>query len=310
MLNASPSPIQCPQSLLNQTAALPPIRTAIVNAVNDVALQSAWDAAKAGIITPVLIGDLVQMSAAAQSVGWDISAVEVIGAADETQAATIAAQAAGRGDVASLMKGHLHTDIFMRAILNRDAGLRQGRPLTHVFYLTLPDQDGAMLLTDCALNPAPDVELKKAIVSNAIALAHATGIPRPKVALLSATEVPNKHIPSSLEADELKQWAAGAITDADVDGPLAFDLAVSPEATRIKGITSNVAGAADIIIVPEIVSGNALYKMLVHYARACAGGIVLGAKVPIILTSRADPPAARLASAALSAIAVHADSQS
>ncbi len=303
MLSASPPPIQCSQQLLDQTKSLPAIRTAIVNAINDVALQSARDATEAGIITPVLIGERAQMAAAAQSIGWDISRFEQIEALDETAAANAGAQAAGRGDVASLMKGHLHTDVFMRAILNREAGLRLGQPFTHIFHLTLPGDDGALLLTDCALNPAPDLELKKAITRNAVTLARATGIARPKVAVLSATEVPNKHIPSSLEADELKHWAVSAMPDADLDGPLAFDLAVSAEATRIKGITSNVAGAADIIVVPEIVAGNALYKMLVHFAGACAGGIVLGAKVPIILTSRADPPAARLASAALAAIA-------
>ncbi len=305
MLNARARAIQAPQNLLAQTRSLPAIRTAIVNAVNDVALQSARDAVEAGIITPVLIGERAQMAAAALSIGWDISGFEQIDAPDETAAANAGAQAAGRGDVASLMKGHLHTDVFMRAILNREAGLRLGAPFTHIFHLTLPGDDGALLLTDCALNPAPDLELKKAITRNAVTLARATGIARPKVAVLSATEVPNKHIPSSLEADELKHWAAAALTDADLDGPLAFDLAVSAQATRIKGITSPVAGAADIIVVPEIVAGNALYKMLVHFAGACAGGIVLGAKVPIILTSRADPPAARLAAAALAAIAAH-----
>lgn len=302
MLEPLKTPIECPAQLLATARQSPPVRTAIINADNDVALESAREATDAGIIIPILVGDLDAMRRAAEAIDWDIGTLQVIDASGEEAAAMAGAQAAGRGEVDAVMKGNLHTDIFMRAVLNRDAGLRQGQPLTHVFHLTLPGQSGALIMTDCALNPAPDVDLKKTILQNAVAVARATGIARPKVALLSATEVPNKHIPSSMEAVEIKDWAAGAVPDADVDGPLAFDLAVSQEAVAIKAVSSTVAGGADVILVPEIVAGNALYKMLVQYAGACAGGLVVGAKVPVLLTSRADPPPARLASAALASI--------
>lgn len=302
MLTSSAPEPTCPDWLLTKARRAQPVATAIVNAVNDVALQSARDATDAGIITPVLVGEGDAMKRAADSIGWDIATFEVIEANGEQAAAEAGAKAAGGGAVGALMKGHLHTDIFMRAALSRDAGLRIGKPLTHHFHLTLGDQPSGLIITDAALNPAPDATIKQAIITNAVALSKATGIARPKVALLSATEVPTDKVPSSVEARDLAAWARDHVNDADVDGPLAFDLAVSPQAVAIKGVTSPVAGAADIIVVPEIVSGNALYKAMVQYLGACAAGVVLGAKVPILLTSRADPPAARLASAALAGL--------
>ncbi|MEO1264944.1 MAG: bifunctional enoyl-CoA hydratase/phosphate acetyltransferase [Pseudomonadota bacterium] len=293
--------VRCPAWMLEKARQQggKPVRTGVVNAVNAVVMESARDAAAAGAIEPVLIGEASAVRAAAVEVGWDIGAYEVIDAAGEDAAAAAGATAAGAGRLGALMKGHLHTDVFMRAVLNREAGLRTGAPLTHVFHLTMPGQDRALILSDCALNPAPDVEVRKAIIKNAVAVARATGDARPKVALLSATEVISPHIPSTGESEELAAWAAANISDADVQGPLAMDLAVSLDAARVKGIDGPVAGAADVVVVPEIVSGNALYKGLVHFASACAAGLVVGAKVPIMLTSRADPAAARLASAAL-----------
>ena len=293
--------VQCPAWLLESArkGASEPIRTGVVNAINEVALESARDAEQAGIIKPVLIGNPEEIEAAAQRIAWDVSNFEIIRANGEQEAAAAGAMAAGRGELGALMKGHLHTDVFMRAVLNRDAGLRMGKPLVHVFLLTMPGRQGSLIISDCALNPKPDVEAKKAIIAYCTTLAKATGIARPKVALLSATEVVSEHIPSTGEAEELTKWAATDFVEADVRGPLAFDLAVSADAARVKGITGKVAGAADVIVVPEIVTGNALYKALVQFAGACASGIVIGAKVPIILTSRADPPAARLGSAAL-----------
>ncbi len=291
--------VECSPSLLRAVRGAKPVRTAIVNAVNAVALESARDAMEAGLIVPVLFGNTEAIRFAADSIGWDIAAVEVVAATGEEAAANAAAMAAGAGTVEALMKGHLHTDVFMKAVLNKEAGLRMGRPLTHIAYLTFPGRSRAFFLSDGALNPAPDVEARKAIIQNAVTLAHALGIQRPKVALISATEVVSPKVPSTTESVELTKWAKTAMPDADVDGPLAFDLAVSPEAVRIKGIASPVAGAADILIVPEIVSGNALMKSMTQFLGACLGGVVVGAKVPILLTSRADPPAARLASAAL-----------
>lgn len=292
---------ECPQSLLKAARGGKPVRTAIVNAVNTVALESARDATEAGIIEPVLVGDLIEIRKAAGQLGWDIGIYEVIEASGEDAAALAGAMAAGKGRVDALMKGHLHTDSFMKAVLNKEAGLRMGKPLTHISHLTVPGRDGWIMLTDGALNPMPDVEMKKSIIQNVVRLAHALGNSRPKVALLSATEVISPRIPSTGDAAELARWAKAAVPDADVDGPLAFDLCVSPEAAKVKGVKGPVAGAADILIMPEIVVGNALMKMMTQYMGACMAGIVMGAKVPILLTSRSDPPPARLASAALAA---------
>ncbi len=296
------SVVECPLSLLQAAKGSHPARTAIVNAVNAVAMESARDATQAGVIEPVLVGNLNEIRKAADAIGWDIGVYEIIEADGEDAAALAGAMAAGKGRVEALMKGHLHTDSFMKAVLNKEAGLRMGQPLAHIAHLTLPGRAGSLIMSDGALNPAPDVEQKKAIIKYTVHLAKALGNARPKVALLSATEVVSPKIPSTGEAVELTKWAKEGVPDADVDGPLAFDLAVSPEAVEIKGIKgSPVAGQADILIVPEIVTGNVLMKTLIRFMGACLGGVVVGAKVPIILTSRADSPAARLASAALAA---------
>lgn len=297
------STVTCPVDLLERARKRAPLRTAVVNAVNAVVMESVRDAANAGVIEPLLVGEPNAVRAAAEAVGFDISGMEVVDGSGEEGAAASGAQLAASGRAEAVMKGHLHTDVYMRALLQRDAGLRIGRPFTHVSHLTLPGRAGEMIVSDGALNPAPDLELKKAITTNAVAVACALDINRPKVAFLSATEVPNERIPSSMDAVELKAWSAGALPEADCDGPLAFDLAISAEATRIKGIQSPVAGQADVIIVPEIVAGNTLFKSMTMLMNACLAGVVMGAKVPIILTSRADPPAARLASAALASIA-------
>lgn len=297
------APAQCPASLLEAARGRPPIRTAVVNAGNDVVMESVRDAVAAGLIDPLLIGDPDSIRRHGEAVGFDTASFTIDPAADEESAAVQAAVHASRGEVGAIMKGHIHTDVFMKALLDKKHGLRTGRRLSHVFHMTTPLREGALLISDGALNTHPDLETKKAILLNAVELAHALGLARPHVALLSATEEPTDRIPSSVEAAALRDWARENVRDAEVEGPLAFDLAVSPEAVRIKGITSPVAGRADVLIVPDIVSGNALFKMMVHFMGACAAGIVMGAKVPILLTSRADPPAARLASAALAAIA-------
>lgn len=293
---------ECPQSLLSAVRSMAPLRTAIVNAGSAVVMESAFDATSAGVIEPLFFGDTDTIVKLAGELEWDISGYQIIHAADGTNAADTAAQAAGNGEAAAVMKGHIHTDVFMRALLARSANLRTKRRLTHVFHMTVPGREGQILITDGAVNIHPDIETKKAIIHNAVDLARALGIKRPKVALLSATEEPMEQMPSSMEARTLSDWARDDVADADVFGPLAMDLALSAEAARIKGLEHPVAGQADIIVVPDIVTGNALFKMMVHYMSACAAGIVLGAKVPILLTSRADPPAARLASAALAAI--------
>ncbi|MGI9413228.1 MAG: bifunctional enoyl-CoA hydratase/phosphate acetyltransferase [Hyphomicrobiales bacterium] len=297
--------VECPPELLEAVKGLPPLRTGVVNAVSEVVLQSVRDAARAGVIDPVLFGDQQAIETGAKAFGAGLAGVEIFAAGGEKEAAELAAHAAGRGEIDALMKGHVHTDIFMRAALDRDAGLRTGRRLAHVFSMTVPGRAGNLLISDAALNTHPDLETKKAIIENVIELAHAMGAERPRIALLSATEEPTEAIPSSMEAAELERWASTNVAAADVQGPLALDLAVSDEAARIKGVTGAVVGRADALVVPDIVTGNALFKMMVQFMNACAAGIVLGAKVPILLTSRSDPPAARLASAALAVLVNH-----
>ena len=301
--------VECPQSLLRAARSAQPLRTAIVNAGAAVVMESAYDAASAGIIEPVFFGDRDAIEKFASQLDWDVSDYQITATADEESAANAAAGAAGSGDVAAVMKGHIHTDVFMRALLNRNANLRTERRLTHIFHMTVPGREGELLLTDCAVNIHPDVETKKAVIQNAVDLAHAVGLEMPNVALLSATEEEMEQMPSSIEAKVLTDWAEDKVEAARVFGPLAMDLALSPDAARTKGVDHPVAGHADVIVVPDIVTGNALFKMMVHYMNACAAGICLGAKVPILLTSRADPPAARLASAALAAIVGNHDGQ-
>jgi len=294
-----------PSSLIDATADLPPLRTAIVNAGTPLVMESVQLATESRILEPVLFGKREDIEDSARSLDWDISGLEIVDADDEAVAATEAAFAAGSGDVAAVMKGHVHTNTLMRAILNKNVGLRTGRRLAHIFAMFLPERPGPLLISDAALNVAPDEETHQAIILNCIDVARALGISRPKIALLSATEEPSDAVPSSMHAARLSDWAASEIDNADVFGPLALDLAVSPESAKIKGISNPVAGHADAIVVPEIVAGNALFKLMVHFMGACAAGIVTGAKVPVLLTSRADPPSARLASAALAAIYQH-----
>ena len=296
-----PEPI-APPSLLAVADDKPPERVGIVNAGRDVVMQSAKRAFEADLIEPVFYGDRKEIERLARALDWSIKDFDIINTSDEHTAATLAANAAGRGELDMLMKGHVHSDVYLRAILNRDAGLRTEHRLTHVFSMTFPGSDKPLLLTDAAVNAVPDFETSKSIVANALKVANYLGIARPKVAFLSATETPNKHIPSSITAHELSDWAKGEFSNADFCGPLAFDLCVSQEAADIKGIDDPVAGNADIIVVPGIVSGNAILKVMVHMIGACSAGVVMGAKVPIILTSRAAPPAARLASIALASL--------
>jgi phosphate acetyltransferase len=201
------------------------------------------------------------------------------------------------------MKGQLHTDVFMKSAVSRDAGLRTGHRFVHIFHITHPDGGRPILISDAAVNVEPNMETRHAAIIEVTALLHRLGTARPKIAILSATESPIPSVPSAMEGRALADWAKINVPDADVSGPLALDLILSPEAVATKKLTDDpVAGQADAIIVPDIVSGNALFKAFVYLTGACAAGIVTGAKVPILLTSRADPPAARIASVALAAI--------
>ena len=298
----SNSKIECPPGLLEKAKLLPVVRTAIVNAGSELPMASAKAAQAECLIEPVFFGQSDAIKNHAEILDWDISGLEIIEAGTESIAAEYAAEHASKDLVGAIMKGDIHTDVFLRKLIDKRWQLRTERRLTHLFHMSTPSNERALLITDAAVNVQPDLKTRQSIVENAVGLAHSLDIKEPKVAMLSATEVVSDAIPSSKEAGELAEWASSNIKGALFCGPLAFDLAVSPEAARIKKVTHPVAGNSDIIVVPEIVAGNALFKMMVYFMGACAAGVVLGAKLPILLTSRADPPEARLASAALASI--------
>jgi len=298
-------PYECPSELLRMAQALPPVPTAIANAGAALPLESARLAQEAGLIEPLLVGVPRAIAQAAEKISWNINRLRIIAADGEEAAACAAASLCRDGEAGALMKGQLHTDAFMLGILRRDSGLRTTRRLTHVFHMTIPGSSRALLITDAAVNVAPDVNTRVQALRNAVDLARALGMEKPRVAVLSATEDVTDRMPSSVDAAEIAERARREVHDALICGPLAFDNALSPAAAALKGIDDPVAGNADILIVPNIETGNALFKMMVYFMSACAAGIVLGAKVPAILTSRADPPEARLASAAIASILAH-----
>ena len=299
----SQDPFLCPQELLDQARADRPTPTAIAGAASAVALESARAASDEGLIEPILVGAPQEIADLAAKMDWDISQLRVVAANGEAEAARQAVALCRSGEAEALMKGQVHTDTLMRAVVNREEGLRCGLRLSHVFYMTAPNRSGALAITDAAVNVAPGVDQRLDIARNAVTLFHALGNAEPKVAVLSATESENPAMPSSLEAAEIAKRAnAGEVEGAVFAGPLALDLAVSPQAAALKGVENPVVGQADILLVPNIETGNALFKAMVYFMSATAAGLVLGAKVPIVLTSRADPPEARLAATALAAI--------
>ncbi len=281
-----------------------PRTVAVVQPVSAVALGAALEGARDGFIRPILVGDAARIRAVAAHEGLSLDDVPVVEAGDDADAARRGVALVRAGEAQMLMKGHLHTDDFLRPVLDRDAGLRVGRTMSHAFACYLPQRvyPKALLLTDGAFNIAPDVDAKAAIVQNAVELAHALGIVMPKVAVLAATEDVNPAMQATVDARELRDRnREGRIAGALVDGPFAFDNAISREAARTKGIDSPVCGDPDVLLVPTLEAGNMLYKEMVYFCGAITPGLVLGAAAPIILTSRADPPAARLASCALAA---------
>ncbi len=293
-------PFVCPPSLVTDLADAQPQPMAVVAANSAVVLESAWMALRHGLVEPVLVGDPARIKGIADEIGWTLAGCRIVPAEDDAAAARTSVALARRGEVAALMKGHIHTDMLMRAVLDKREGLRTGRRMTHVFHMSVPYSTRELIISDAAINVAPDIEMKLDIVRNAVGLAHALGNPHPRVALLSATEEPSEKMPSSMEAAAVvRRLEAEGLPDCDVYGPLAIDNAVSPVAARLKSIEHPVAGNADILVVPNIETGNALFKMMVYFIGATAAGIAVGATVPIVLTSRADPPEARVAAAAL-----------
>jgi phosphate acetyltransferase len=293
---------------LERCKDLPAITTSVCWPLSDVALRGAVEAAEAGIIKPTLVGPESQLKALAKKIGVDISRFPILGAATDEQAAQLSVAMCGDGRALAMMKGSLHTDELMKAAMVRETGLRTSRRISHVFVMDTPAYARTLLITDAAINIEPELEDKVHIVQNAIDLAHALGIPEPKVALLSAIETVNPKIKSTLDAAALCKMAErGQITGGVLDGPLAFDTAVSVKAAQIKGLVSRVTGQADILVVPDLESGNMLAKQLEYLGGAQLAGIVLGTKVPVILTSRADSAATRLTSCAVAVLLHYAN---
>lgn len=295
------------EMLLEACKLLEPITVAVVHPCDDVSLTGAIDAAKAGLITPLLVGPQQRIRAVAEREGIDLAPYQIIDVEHSHAAAARAVELVRLGEAEALMKGSLHTDELLAEVVNKVTGLRTNRRISHCFIMDVPTYPKPLIVTDGAVNIAPDLKAKADICQNAIELAQVLRITTPKVAILSAVETVTPDIPSTIEAAALCKMAdRGQIVGGLLDGPLALDNAISMEAARTKKIVSPVAGQADILLVPDLEAGNILAKQLTFLARAEAAGIVLGARVPIILTSRADTVRARLASCAVAVLLVHA----
>jgi phosphate acetyltransferase len=295
------------ERLIARAKALPAPRTLVVHPCDETSLRGALEAADAGIIVPVLVGPSGKITAVAQEHKLDISRLEIVDAPHSDAAAALAVRMIHEAKGELLMKGSLHTDELMRAVTASATGLRTARRISHVFVMDVPTYAETLFITDAAINIFPDLDAKRDIVQNAIDLFTEGGLGTPRVAVLSAVETVTAKIPSTIDAAALCKMAErGQITGGLLDGPLAFDNAIDPEAARIKGLGGPVAGRAQILVVPDLEAGNMLAKNLTFLTKADAAGIVLGARVPIILTSRADSVRARLASCAVAALYVDA----
>ncbi|MCL2468681.1 MAG: bifunctional enoyl-CoA hydratase/phosphate acetyltransferase [Alphaproteobacteria bacterium] len=291
-------------AVIEKAKTYPPLRTAVVHPTDNTSITGMDEARRAGLIEPILVGPETKIRAAAEAAGVSLDGCTIMDVPHSHAAAVESVSLAREGKVGALMKGSLHTDELMSAVVHREKGLRTESRMSHVFVMDVPTYKFPLLITDAALNIAPDLDTKRYITQNAIYMAHALGLANPKVAILAAAETVSTTMPATLDAAVLCKMAdRGQIVGATLDGPLAFDNAISMEAARIKGIDSPVAGQADLLVVPNIEAGNMLAKQLAYLGAAEAAGLVLGARVPVMLTSRADPPQARLASAALAVLA-------
>jgi phosphate acetyltransferase len=296
--------IICPEKLLKLAKTKGPVKVVIVNAGKAVSIESSKQAFDEGLIEPVFIGDKKVIETLASEIKWDISKFEIIDEPVENNTAPIAAKMASEGKIKIIVKGHIHTDVLMKAVLKRDLNLIGKKRLSHVWHMTLEKNDKPFIITDGALNVLPKLETKMHILKNSVDFAKRIGINKPKVSVLSATEEVLESVPSSIDAKELSDRAKAEGIDAEVFGPMAFDNSVSEKAAQIKGIKNSVAGKADILLVPSVETGNGLVKMMIYFMGACAAGVVVGGKVPVVITSRADSAPARIASIAAAIVAL------
>jgi len=296
--------IICPNNLLNLAKKSGTIDAAIVNAGEIFPMESVHKAVEHNLINPIFIGDANQIKKYAEKLNWNISEYKIIDEKIENNTAPIAAKLASDDHVKIIVKGHIHTDILMKAFLKRNLNLIGKKRLSHVWHMTLDSDDKPFIITDGVVNVLPKLEVKMHILKNAVDFAHKIGISRPKVSILSATEEVIKSVPSSIEADLITQKAKEENINADVFGPLAFDNSVSKKSAAIKKIKNDVAGNSDILLVPNVETGNALVKMMIYFMGGCAAGVVIGGKAPVVITSRSDESEARLASIAASIVAL------
>ncbi len=293
-----------PRNLLNAALKKKGVKAGIVNAGKPLPMLSIQSAVNENLIEPIFIGDKKEILKCAEDLNWDISKYEIINEPNENSTATIAAKLASEKKIKIIVKGHIHTDILMKEVLKREYNLLGKSRLSHIWHMTLKEDDKPLIITDGALNVLPNVKTKMHILKNVINFSNRIGINRPKIAVLSATEEILDSVPSSKEADEITKLAKEEKLNADVFGPLAFDNSISKKSANIKGIKNNVAGIADVLLVPSVETGNGLVKMLIYFCGACAAGVVVGGKVPVVITSRSDEAPARLASIAAAVVAL------
>ena len=296
--------IICPNNLLDRAHQKKGVKAGIVNAGKPLPMLSVQDAVNENLIDPIFIGDKKEILNCAKNLNWDISAYELIDEPVENNTAAIAAKLASENKIKIIVKGHIHTDVLMKEVLKREYNLLGKTRLSHIWHMTINKDDKPLIITDGALNVLPNIKTKMHILKNVINFSNRIGIERPKIAILSATEEVLDSVPSSLDAAELTKLAKEENLQADVFGPLAFDNSISKKSAGIKGIKNDVAGLADVLLVPNVETGNGLVKMLIYFCGACAAGVVLGGKVPVVITSRSDEAQARLASIAAAVVAL------
>ena len=296
--------IVCPNNLLDVAHKRKGVYAAIVNAGLPLPMLSVQDAVNENLITPIFIGNKEDILKCAEQLQWDISAYEIINETIENYTAAIAAKLASEDKVKIIVKGHIHTDILMKEVLKREYNLLGKTRLSHIWHMTTTKDDSPLIITDGALNVLPNVKTKMHILRNVIDFSNRIGIERPKIALLSATEEVLDSVPSSIDANEITKLAKTDNLNADIFGPLAFDNSISKKSAAIKGVKNIVAGSADVLLVPNVETGNSLVKMMIYFMGACAAGVVVGGKVPVVITSRSDEAQARLASIAAAVVAL------
>ncbi|MDA9081828.1 bifunctional enoyl-CoA hydratase/phosphate acetyltransferase [Candidatus Pelagibacter sp.] len=296
--------IVCPINLLDYAHKKKGVKAAIVNAGLPLPMLSVQDAVNENLIQPIFIGNKEDILKCAEQLKWDISDYEIINEPIENNTAAIAAKLASEKKVKIIVKGHIHTDVLMKEVLKREYNLLGKTRLSHIWHMTTTKDDKPLIITDGALNVLPNVKTKMHILRNVVNFSNRIGIEKPKVAVLSATEEILDSIQSSIEANEITKLAKEEDLKADVFGPLAFDNSISKKSAAIKGVKNIVAGDADVLLVPSVETGNALVKMMIYFMGACAAGVVIGGKVPVVITSRSDEAQARLASIAAAVVAL------